>query len=738
MSQAENGGESKRRKRVRWGRLATISGGLSGALGTVVLVGWHAGFPALLQVRSSWVPMQYNTALGFLLTGVGLVAMNGGRRRLAFSCAAGLSALGGLTLVQYLTGMDLGIDQVLMKHYLTLETSHPGRMAPNTALCFVLAGAAMLAPGWWKQTTRSAIAGVLGCVVSGFGVVAFFGYTSGLESAYEWGGLTPMAIHTAAGMIAVGFGLFFRALAEEPRFPRRSAPWVAVAVGLAVLTVFVSLWEALTVSEQASFESEVIMRAAALRQEIETALSVDVLAVGRMAARWERRRPSRIEWESDATNYASDRPSIEAMLWVDRDQQVRWTVSSEPGGPVPDNPPGEELEQLFAQVAGIDRGSSGRYVVPVASGSGRFRLYEPLRHAGTFDGVLVGVFRLDPLLVSMAPADGLRAELLSNDGRPETAGTTDVSTGAVDLDLRMGESSWPLRVTVDVDALHQGDSLARWFVLWAGLACALLVAILMRQVQRAREAAKLERANNELLHSNEALERFAYVVSHDLKEPLRMVASYMRLLESKYEGRLDGEADDFIRFAADGAQRMMTMIEDVLAYSRMTPDRKVAEPTELAAAVESALANLELLLQENDARVRCRANASVLADGGQLSQLFQNLIANAVKFRGATSPEIDIDAVVDGELCVVSVRDNGIGIAPEHHQSVFEVFKKLGGKHKTDGSGIGLAVCQRIVEQHGGRIWVESELGRGTTFRFSLPSVRAAGAECSHDDERAA
>lgn len=217
-----------------------------------------------------------------------------------------------------------------------------------------------------------------------------------------------------------------------------------------------------------------------------------------------------------------------------------------------------------------------------------------------------------------------------------------------------------------------------------------------------------------------------------------MVASYMRLLESKYEGRLDGEADDFIRFAADGAQRMMTMIEDVLAYSRMTPDRKVAEPTELAAAVESALANLELLLQENDARVRCRANASVLADGGQLSQLFQNLIANAVKFRGATSPEIDIDAVVDGELCVVSVRDNGIGIAPEHHQSVFEVFKKLGGKHKTDGSGIGLAVCQRIVEQHGGRIWVESELGRGTTFRFSLPSVRAAGAECSHDDERAA
>lgn len=560
MSQRKQEGLLNPQPRAWWALALLISGYSSAVLGAVVVFGWHLRSVPLLQVHPNWAPMQYNTALGFLLAGIGLVATNRGWSRLALGCAAGVGAFGGLTLIEYSTGLDLGIDELFMNHYVTVETSHPGRMAPNTALCFLLVGSAVAAASWARKERRPAIAGLLGCLVFGLGVVAFFGYSSGLQTAYGWGALTRMAVHTAAGFVVIGFGLFCHSLAEEMSSARRSAPWVAVALGLAVLTVFTSVWQALVAADQAAPPGDVGARSVTLRGDIETALS------------------------------------------------------------------------------------------------------------------------------------------------------------------------------------------AEFFVLWVGLACALLVGILVRQVQRAREAElrvaqaarELQHSHREVLHSNEALERFAYVVSHDLKEPLRMVSAYTQLLASEYEGKLDRDADKFIGFAVDGAQRMMAMIEDVLAYSRISPDRRVPEPSDVKAAVDSALKNLQLSVQESDARVRCRASASVLVEGGQLSQLFQNLIGNALKFRGSTPPEIDIDAQAQGKMCIVSVRDNGSGIARKHHRSVFEVFEQVEGKHKTKGTGIGLALCQRIVEQHGGRIWVESELGQGATFRFSVPIAHAMKPARSLDGEQAA
>jgi PAS domain S-box-containing protein len=243
----------------------------------------------------------------------------------------------------------------------------------------------------------------------------------------------------------------------------------------------------------------------------------------------------------------------------------------------------------------------------------------------------------------------------------------------------------------------------------------------------------LHRANADLARSNTELERFAYVASHDLQEPLRMVASFVQLLGERYRGQLDADADEFIGFAVDGAKRMQTLINDLLEYSRVGTRGEPLQPTDANVALDDALWNLDLAISEAGATVTHDPLPTVLADPVQLAQLFQNLISNAIKFHGAQPPVVHVSArqtfevsetskVSGAQVWQFAVRDNGIGIAPQDHERIFGIFQRLHTREAYAGTGIGLAVCQRIVERHGGRIWVESQLGQGTTFYFTLPA----------------
>jgi len=237
--------------------------------------------------------------------------------------------------------------------------------------------------------------------------------------------------------------------------------------------------------------------------------------------------------------------------------------------------------------------------------------------------------------------------------------------------------------------------------------------------KRAEEA--LQRTMAELERSNAELEQFAYIISHDLQEPLRMVASYTQLLEKRYKGKLDADADEFIAYAVDGARRMHNMIQSLLSYSRVGTRGKPFEPTECESVFEQALANLKLTIDESGAGVTHDPLPRVTADETQLIQLFQNLLGNAIKFRGEEQPRIHVSAKEDSNDCLFSLSDNGIGINPEYFDRIFVIFQRLHGREEYPGTGIGLSVCKRIVERHGGRIWVESQPGEGSTFHFAIP-----------------
>ncbi len=239
-----------------------------------------------------------------------------------------------------------------------------------------------------------------------------------------------------------------------------------------------------------------------------------------------------------------------------------------------------------------------------------------------------------------------------------------------------------------------------------------------------RAQGDLDKKMLELKSANEELQRFAYVASHDLQEPLRMISSYLQLLERRYKNRLDQDADEFIDFAVNGAKRLQKMIESLLEYSRVETRGEPFKEFSSDEALDDALDNLEVAIAENDAVITRQKLPMVLGDAGQISRVFQNLISNSLRFRSKERPKIQISASRQNGEWLFSVRDNGIGIDPQYHDKIFVIFQRLHG-HDYPGTGIGLSISKRIIERHGGRIYMESAPGKGSIFHFTLPSLNA-------------
>ncbi len=248
----------------------------------------------------------------------------------------------------------------------------------------------------------------------------------------------------------------------------------------------------------------------------------------------------------------------------------------------------------------------------------------------------------------------------------------------------------------------------------------------------AEQSEELSRKVDELARSNADLEQFAYVASHDLQEPLRMVTAYTQLLAERYRGKLGEEADKFIGYASEGALRMQVLIKDLLAFSRIGRNGFAKGSIDCNAVLEEVLHTLSSTIQESGAVVTHAELPSVWADRTQMAQVFQNLIGNAVKFRRKEPPLISVQAEKADQHWLFRVQDNGIGIAPEYAEKIFVVFQRLHARTEYPGNGIGLAICKKIIEHGGGKIWVESQAGSGSIFKFTMPLHRPQEREGTH------
>lgn len=282
----------------------------------------------------------------------------------------------------------------------------------------------------------------------------------------------------------------------------------------------------------------------------------------------------------------------------------------------------------------------------------------------------------------------------------------------------------PLNVAVKLaQRIAQGDKSAVAVQGYGGEVGQLL-ATMARMQEAIRESEHaLEQRAEELARSNQELEQFAYVASHDLQEPLRMVSLYVQLIGSDYQQLFDEDAHEYMRLIVEATGRMQLMIQDILTYSRVRSSKKELHSCDLNPVIDAALDNLKHTVEESNAVIRTGTLPLVKGDSSQLIQLFQNLIGNAIKFRETKNPEVWIEGTREGDFIHVKVIDNGIGIEQQYLQRIFHIFQRLHPSSRYPGTGIGLAICKRIVEQHGGKIWVESTVGVGSVFHFTLPSA---------------
>jgi PAS domain S-box-containing protein len=247
--------------------------------------------------------------------------------------------------------------------------------------------------------------------------------------------------------------------------------------------------------------------------------------------------------------------------------------------------------------------------------------------------------------------------------------------------------------------------------------------------ERKRATDQLARINAELRRSNAELEQFAYVASHDLQEPLRMITSYLHLLERRYSAQLDADAQEFVHFAVDGANRMKVLIRDLLTISRAGTQTVRCIDVPGDAILQGVLIDMKATIEEHGAVITSDPLPTILVDPGLMARVFQNLIGNAIKFHKENQPRVHVSAQLKGTGYVFSVRDNGIGIDPKHADRIFQIFQRLHGAEAYPGTGIGLAISKKIIERHGGSIWLESAPGKGSTFYFSIPSKADASRE---------
>lgn len=592
------------------------------SLGLLVMIGWIFNIPILIQMFPTFVPMQFNTALCFAIIGFSFIFKR-------FNIAGFLLvAFGGITLLEYIFNISLGLDEMFMDHYILTETSHPGRMAPNTALAFLLCGLYFFKSNHKKFTTF-----LIGFIAS-LGIVSVSGYLLGIPGIYGWGNLTRMAIHTAIGFI-------FTSVCAISNFSTSSPnDYIPIGISSFFAVSFILIVESALSSNSNSIY---LLLFFGIAQSVLTYF----LLINRSDL------ASQLEHESNRLRTVHD---------LTTDGIWEWDIKKNTGFLSP------RWKEVF----------------------------------GYADEEIENYFHWQKMIF---PEDLKRAEI------------------ALENHLKKNE---PYNLLVRY--WHKNKSIV--WILCRGIALRddngnpyKMIGSHTNVSDLKNTEEKLKIYSMKLNESNQDLEQFAYIASHDLQEPLRMVSGFLSLLKEEYYDSIDKEGKEYIDISVDAAKRMSSMIIGLLEFSRINRGKSNFEKIYINDAISTAIKNLTYAINEKEASVFYSPQSTkykVIGDHRQLVSLIQNIISNAIKYCDRI-PEIDISIEENDIYTKISVQDNGIGIDEKHFDRIFNIFQKLHSSEEYEGTGIGLAICRKIVQRHKGKISIESKPGAGSIFHIELP-----------------
>jgi PAS domain S-box-containing protein len=655
-----------------------ITAGISIILGGIVLVGWYSHSITLIQILPTFVPMQYNTAIAFVFCGLSILFSVFERQRLAMIFGGIAAMIGFLTLMEYILGIYLGIDQLFMKHYITVKTSHPGRMAPNTALCFTLSGFSLLMMSKVIDIRRQSLTiGILGSMIVALGIVAFMGYLSGVKTAYGWGNLTRMAVHTAFGFVVLGISIFMYAWRQGIIIESRLIPrWLVYPVGIGIVTITITLWQALYTQLQGE----------------QIALPMVVLGTGILTA-------VLFVLIIKQTQMLSDR----AILIEKINRRLKKEIY------------GRKHAHLALQKS-----------------EEQFR--------GYFESALVGlaITSLEKKWIYMNNALcnmlGYSAEELKNLTWAELTHPDDLNGDVAQFEQLL--SGRIKNYTIDQRFICKDGSIIHVFLSVTAHyqkegSVEHIVAILQDITDMKKAEIALKKAKELADTANKAKSEFLANMSHEIRTPMNAIMGFSDLLWALVN---DKKQKSYVEYIRTSSKTLLTLINDILDLSKIESGRLEIqyEPLDLAILLyeiqeifmfkicEKRL-NFSIELDENLPTI-------LVLDEIRLRQVLLNLVGNAVKFthEGYVKLSARGDKKEQGKIdLILIIEDTGIGIPEKQQSKVFESFTQVEGQstRKYEGTGLGLAISNRLVELMNGKISLTSTVGKGSSFKILLKDV---------------
>jgi len=724
------------------------------AIALAVMTGWFFRIPSLVQIFPGFVPMQFNTALCFLLYALAGMLLGRGKTKTGVGLTVLALIMAALTTLQYVTDRSFGLDVLFVQPFVTDRTAQPGRMSPQTSMTFLLQGGVLLIlAGVRNRGDARLVSSVLGMAVFSLGLASLISYIGGVEQVVGWVFLTRMAVHTSLGFSLLGVAAIW-SCAHWAGEAAEAWRWRSFGVGAVIVLGGVLFWRTMdvdTAKERQTHMSDVLDTKTL---EFERSIRLRVNILKRQRALFLLEEGAMATQGRFYERVVEDIPGLGGLFWQDPETGV---IKGEGAA---------DLEQYMAEsFRSFDPTiREGWQVLEPIRLSGTNRLVHPLVTAvpGADGAVIPLAAWLDlGMMFRRETQDDLRYYFLKiQDGSEEVFQT--FSREKPHTMKREG-----LKTTLDVlnrqleiefyligDGRKLRPYTGKDMYLLLTILLAVLSALLDRHMyfrgERARAAealairlreeigaratieAELVESNRVLKSTNEELQSFAYVASHDLQEPLRKIQTFGKRLQERSADQIDDHAADYIRRMMSASERMGILIEDLLEYSRVNSRGKELQPTSMDMVMQRVLNMLELRIKETGAVFAIGDLPIMEADGHQMEQLFTNLFTNAIKFQSAGSvPEIHVDHQrverVGEVVNRIRVADNGIGIVPKYHDRIFQPFARLHSRTEFEGTGIGLSICRKIMERHGGRIFIDRSYNTGTMFVLEFPPVKSEG-----------